>query len=74
MQLKRRKKLTSLGHYIKKTLLSVVVRVLQFNKQIRYKHEIKKIAFIYEEIHCYKMKNKLESMIILKKILLAWEK
>ena len=31
------------------------------------------IACIYEEIYYYKMDNKLESIMILKKNLLAWE-
>ena len=44
-------------------LLSVLVRVLQPKIQNK-----KYIACIYEEIYCYKMENKLKSIIILKKV------
>ena len=44
------------------------VRVLQSKKYIRYKMSNKKyIICMYEEIHCYKIENKLKNIIILKK-------
>ena len=54
------------GHYVK--ILSVLVRILQPKKQIRYKQQIKDTLHAYmKRYNATEIKNIFESIMILKK-------